>query len=350
MIDSLRSAHATLRGYLTTYREAVASFGYRAIADLQPAPFASVTYGGGGTAYVLWRLGMSRRAAAWLRSSLADRRRGAFALPNMAPRGDSYSHGRGGLLWLRNLIATRPTPQNISAYAHAIARADKPEFMSGRAGHLTGIRLLLARRSHPRLHAIADELAESLSDAVRRRAREPWQATDAIGFAHHWPGTIYALLAWHRSTSQPLPPWLGDAIRDLHRVWTPGTRRGTTLASSWCNGAAGTALLWVKAYDAIGDDRYRVAAAAAADQALRANDGGFSLCCGLTGIAFALLELDRIDRTRDWRGVATELAVQAIECAAPRWPNGLFQGHPGLVCLVLDLLADKPAGFPTLEA
>ena len=350
MIDSLRSAHATLRAYLATYRDAVTSFGYRAIAELQPAPFASVTYGGGGTAYALWRLGMARQAAAWLRGSLADRRRGAFALPTLAPRRDSYSHGRGGLLWLRNLIATTPAPRNISAYTRAVAHADKPEFMSGRAGHLTGIRLLLARRPHPRLHAIADELAASISNAVQRRAREPWHATDAIGFAHHWPGTIYALLAWQRSTGQPLPPWLRDAIHDLHRAWTPDTRRGPTLASSWCNGAAGTALLWVKAYDVIGDDRYRVAAVAAADQALLANDGGFSLCCGLTGIAFALLEVGRIDRSRDWRGLATQLAVQAIETAAPRWPNGLFQGHPGLVCLALDLMADTPAGFPTIEA
>ena len=73
------------------------------------------------------------------------------------------------------------------------------------------------------------------------------------------------------------------------------------------------------------------------------------LCCGLIGVAFALLALDRIDPRGGWRQEARAIAARVI--AEPRFeaPNGLFHGHPGLVCLALDLVGDEVRGFPAVE-
>jgi hypothetical protein len=64
--------------------------------------------------------------------------------------------------------------------------------------------------------------------------------------------------------------------------------------------------------------------------------------------------MDRIEPGRDWYARALVmgcLAVTAMLEGAGEWPNGLFTGYPGLVCLAADLLRAPRewAGFPLVE-
>jgi lantibiotic modifying enzyme len=341
-----------LRKYVQTYRDVIATVRYAELDELQPPPFASLGHGGAGTAYALWRLDELARARRWLAASLGDRRRFAFDSEEDVMQRTSYLHGRGGLYWMRVLVAgPAQRGQAIAAYVRCAKAATAPiEFIDGLGGHLTATRLLLARFADPRLRKLAVMLAALLGDRLAARVREPWLPIDASGFAHYWPGALHALLAWMMSSGQPVPSWLTDAMRALLAVWTPDIARSPRLAASWCNGAAGTLLLWCKAYQAIGDPAFLHAARQAADRAMTAPYAGADLCCGLGGIAYALLELSQVDPAGGWREQAQAVALRAIEAPVMRWPNGLFRGHPGLVCLALDLLADQPVGFPAIEA
>src|SRR5690348_416668 len=93
--------------YVSRWSEAIARRDYDDLAELQAPPFASLGFGGGGTAYALARLGQVPRARAWLNASLDDRRRAAFATAHATPPRTSYLHGRGGLHWLCAQLGAR---------------------------------------------------------------------------------------------------------------------------------------------------------------------------------------------------------------------------------------------------
>jgi hypothetical protein len=79
-----------------------------------------------------------------------------------------------------------------------------------------------------------------------------------------------------------------------------------------------------------------------------------ALCCGLAGRAYALLAVDRVDPDRGWYDralvMATRAADEMLNGAGP-WPNSLYFGYPGLVCLTQDLLRSRRdrLGLPLLE-
>ena len=174
-------------------------------------------------------------------------------------------------------------------------------------------------------------------------------SADATGFAHGWPGILYAVLAWHEQRSAPAPQWFADALRRLAVVWSPGLTSKPGFEASWCNGAAGAALLWSKAYTCLGDEVFSRVARRAARTALAASGRMSSLCCGDVGVAFAVLAVDRIDSDPRWRRHARLLAARTIAHGAMPWRFGLFQGDAGLVCLTLDCLGEA-RGFPGIEA
>jgi hypothetical protein len=338
------------RRYLDTYLDAIRGLRYAQLDQYQPEPYASVAHGGGGTAYALWRLARTRSAASWIDASLRDRRRSAFVLEDSAASPRSYGYGRAGLYWVRALIGGPRRAAAVAAFTrYARDERREVEFLSGTAGHLTGARLLLAQFEHAGLRSLAEELAQRLLRRVRARSRKPWQPFDMLGFAHHWPGVLHAVLAWLRFAGESPPPWLADALEQLLAMWQPDVARVPALAASWCNGSSGTLLLWVEAYEATRDARYLAAARVAAERtAATASLAGADLCCGDGGAAYALLALARIDGA--WRTPARELAARAIAAPAMKWPNGLYRGHPGLVCLALDISDDQPAGFPLIAA
>jgi lantibiotic modifying enzyme len=335
------------RDYVHAYRDAVCRVEYEGLDRIQPAPYATLSHGGAGTAYALWRLGELRRASAWVTAALADRRRNALemAVATSTRRGSTL-FGRAGVRWVHALVAGGDL---VGTYAHDIqTHAPRLEFASGAAGHLVGAVLLSRRRPNDQLGKIAAQLAHRLLRAAQRRARRPWHRADATGFAHGWPGVLYALLMWHEHNTAPVPPWFADALRRLATAWSPGLASRRSLEASWCNGSAGAVLLWSKAHACLGDAIFLRVARRAAWTALAASGRLSGLCCGDVGVAFAVLALARIDPDQGWRRQARVLAARSITDATMPWPLALFQGHSGLVCLALDCLGE-PVGFPGVE-
>ena len=340
---------AQLREYLATYRRSVVRLEYADVPLLQDPPFATLAEGAAGTAYALWRLGERRRASVWMNAALGDRRAAALgaSVPPSFRRG-SVMFGRVGLRWVAALLSGS---QSVDDYVRSV-RVEKGrlEFAAGAAGHLVGLSRLYRQKPGRTLERAAVAVQDRIARAAKRRAQWPWRAQDATGFAHGWPGVLYALLDWHQVQATPAPSWLTDALHRLAAHWRSDLV-SDGFAASWCRGAAGATLLWIKAFEVTGASMFLEAARRAGAAALVTSGHSLSLCCGDAGIAYAALGMARIDTTRDWRGLATALAARTVQntaTVAMHRPCGLFQGHAGLVCLALDCL-DEPRGFPLVE-
>src|SRR5207302_789753 len=109
---------------------------------LQPAPYASLSFGGAGTAYALYRLGDRRRARAWLAATLADRRDDAYySAPvhgDRPVRPGSLLFGAMGARWVHALLDRRAD----ASLVRALRGRDGFEFASGIAGQLVALALL----------------------------------------------------------------------------------------------------------------------------------------------------------------------------------------------------------------
>lgn len=332
-----------LRARVRAWREAIATTRYRELDQLQGPPFANLSHGGAGTAYALWRLGETRRARAWLAAARADRR--ILATTDKPPRNPASSllFGRAGLDWMGALLdgETAPFAARVRAGAPLI------EFAKGSAGLALGA-LALVRRGHGSRSLVraATAVVDHLARATRARSEKPWTGFDAVGFAHHWSGVIYAQLAWCEHAGTSPDGWLVDAIRALAVVPPDVSHSPRTLAASWCNGHAGIALLWCKAHELIGGDDLLAAARSSVQHAIEMGGIQPGLCCGDIGVAYACLALDRIDPGAGWRARAIELGTASLQFLLPH-PAGLFQGHPGIVAFTLDC-TDPTGSFPTL--
>ena len=335
------------RDYVAAYTDAIRSTRYAELDVLQPPPFGTLSEGGAGTAYALARLGETRRARRWIAAVLADRRAVAYQAPGGSARTHgSYLFGRAGVRWVQAILEPEAGAPAFARVVRVPGAMD--ELAHGTAGHLLALALLVEHRPDPRLARLGAKLAVHLERAVRARAEHAWAVTDTRGVAHGWAGILYALVVWHRVRCAPLPGWIADALVRLAAAATPGAGPAY-YAGAWCNGEGGMVLLWVAAFAATGMPAFVDAARASARVAAAANQVESSLCCGRGGVAFALLALHRIDPRGRWRTQARAIAARAIADATLRWTNGLFQGHPGLVCLALDCIADAPRGFPAIE-
>jgi len=111
-------------------------------------------------------------------------------------------YGRAGLHWVRALLGGSARRAAVAAYARYAQECADVEFISGFAGVLTGACLLLEQFEDMRLRNLVSALVTRLSQAVRARD-QTWQPIDATGFAHHWPGVIFALLAATKTSGEP---------------------------------------------------------------------------------------------------------------------------------------------------
>jgi hypothetical protein len=240
----------------------------------------------------------------------------------------------------------------VSAYLRACrGTGTRPfELMLGGAGQLVGACAMLRGFDDARLRRFATARAAELLDQVQTRARRPWRAADASNLAHGWPGVLYAVVAWHELSMLAPPSWLVAALVRLAQAWRAQAVPRPDMRATWCTGAAGAALLWCKAFAITGEPVLLRAARATGDTARRHVDRARRhLCCGVAGVAHALLAIEAIDPGRGWRVHARQIGAAAMTDAAPsRWPNGLLWGHPGLACLALDLVSDEPHAFPGL--
>jgi hypothetical protein len=229
--------------------------------------------------------------------------------------------------------------------ARACTRGDV-ELMEGDAGRLVAGSMVVSGDDDGLRHKL-DNLAEGLLKKWFLRARRRWHPIDATNIAHGWLGVAYALLR----SRVALPDRFVASLSKLASTWRIDVVSRADMRASWCTGAAGTAMAWAAAFERTHDSTFLARANDAASAAYDLSDGTRThLCCGMGGVAYALLAMERVDPGRGWREKARELGARAIQTPLrSQWPNGLLWGHPGLVCLALDLMSDEPRGFPLIE-
>lgn len=356
--------YSALNRIATAYVGQVRSLSYATLRATQDPPWATVACGAAGVAAALVhaRSGVRAReeASRWLRAAGRDAGRpGALWSPEVT-RDDPKSlyYSEDGIGFLRLLLHSsqdvRPSRASLAFFARCRDAIGGPvELLQGAAGYLTALVLLHRRAPDTRALECADALAKDMLARVGA-----WSHTGSPTFAHGQAGAFHALLLWSIETARALPAPLEEALEHFadEAAATPAPRHAMDL--SWCNGAAGMALVWTKAYAATRERRYlRLARRDARRLSSGVRGASGDLCCGFAGRAYALLALHAVDPNPDWLTRATDLgerAAHAMVKSAGAWPNGLFKGFPGLVCLARDLDTARRGrhahvGFPLVE-
>jgi serine/threonine-protein kinase len=348
-------------------------------------PSCSVATGSAGLASMLGRLSRVRGepkllalAGAWMERTVA--RLGEPTAFYSAERELSEKAvGRTSLLYTASgvhVVRASLAHARGDAEAHARAAEDfirassQPctfvDLSVGRAGTLLGCTLLHEAGPTPWLRAYGDGVLAELWRTVEGfgpvgRSRE----LSNLGMAHGWAGLLYAVLRWCVATGQPPPEGLEERLyqlagcaeftgRGLRWRWTfvaSGDTWRSVSMPGWCNGSAGYVFLWTLAHRVLGDGRWLRLAEQTAWHVWEGGSGPASLCCGLTGRAYALLDVHRATGEAAWLRRAVRLAEDASRVAGSLAEHSasLLKGEPGLALLVAELEAPEKARLPFLE-
>jgi serine/threonine-protein kinase len=367
---------AQLRVLARAYLREVSAISYADLRMRQDPPWASVAFGAAGIAYALWsdadgarRARRLSQAGRWIRSASAARR-GAFTIPGAEgiDLSASLHYSTNGIRFVELLVEhARGDRVRFERYLGDFVsrcrrtRGNLAEFQLGMAGHLTALLILHRHTGAPRAITAADLLASDL--LARARGRSGWTHDETLGFAHGRAGIFHSLLSWSLARDRELPGWFFGALSRLAHDVAHARGRSTRdfpdaaierQRRSWCGGAAGLTLMWVRAFERTGASAHLRLAREGARLIQTRLAAPADLCCGLTGRSYALLAMHRIDPAGDWYDHAVDLARRAADrmnVESGPWPNGLYKGYPGLVCLVLDLGREpgERIGFPLVD-
>jgi len=369
-------------------------------SGLTHAPRTSVTYGSAGVACALHRIACARQDPSLL--SLADLWGERAArdsglddawycseieiTPEVVGQVSPY-HTESGVHFIKALIAhsmgdVMTQQEAVDGFiAASLTPCDNLDLTLGQSGILLAASHLLAT-----LRLGTDNNAAALRKLGNTTVASIWQRLDTYapipechqvrytGIAHGWAGILYATLCWSRASGAALPPKTGERLEQLavlarrsgrQASWSWSAVRESrdaydTLAGSWCNGTAGQVHLWLAAHFVLKDDRYLVLADMAARHAAEADTGNVSLCCGLSGQAYALLALNRQSNDRAWLRRAQSLAEKAAIACQYVTPEGgsdvmallsnsLYKGELGVAVLAADIEAPQASAQPAFE-
>ncbi|HWO08077.1 MAG TPA: lanthionine synthetase LanC family protein, partial [Polyangiaceae bacterium] len=308
-------AEQPLRAFVRAWLAEVEQLEYSHLRQLQEPPYASLPFGAAGIAYALLRAGLAlgdgrllERGDRWAAAAASHARaRSALLRSELDPvtvRG-SLVYGIDGILLVLTLLAAARNDvaacrARVAAFVRSVRRAPaRPsELLFGSAGHLLATLTLLKATGDARLADLAREHGRKLAAPEAGRDRPVWTRSPDVSFAHGRAGVVFALLRLRRALGVALPPWFGAELERLTQA-PPHARnlseRGATLPQSWCNGAAGTTLLWAAAHEDERHPRFLRLARASLRRCLRApGAAGGDLCCGLTGRAYAALAMCRV--------------------------------------------------------
>lgn len=371
------------------YGHAVASGG--AQPAMPHAPTASVMHGAAGVAYGLYRLALLREdaemlaladlwasramAAADAPDAFADVARGLTAAVHSA---STPYHTVAGVHCVRSLIANaagdrQSLGESVDAFIRASPvpeRAVSLDMMLGHPGVVIASALLLDALapihefSRRRLAEHGAAAMAVIEDAVLSLpAMRDAPGFSAMGAAHGWTGVLFAALRWSAAARRPLSADMVRRLRELAsygQPWGRGLRWPHTLdprapeyrtyLAGWCNGTAGLVHLWTLAAHLTGDAAFDdLADRAAWSTWEHASDTITNICCGLGGLAYALLARYRTTGDAAWYRRAAALASRAARVAAadpPPHPDSLYHGTVGIALLVADLERPRTAGMP----
>jgi serine/threonine-protein kinase len=347
------------------------------------APTASVTFGAAGIACGLYRIALAREdphllSLADLWSEKAARALGsddAFYNPEKDISRETVGecspyHTAPGVHAVRAAIAHASglpgvQAKAVSAFLESVREpGSQRDLTLGRSGLLLAAAMLLETLEPTGPTPAVRGKLVSWGDGQLRalwaelEGASPYRRGSGLnlGVAHGWAGFLYASLRWCRSAERDLPPGVVDRLgdlADLARPWGRGLRWAWNDAgymSGWCNGSTGYVFLWTLAHRMLGDGRYASMAEAAAWNAWEAADGNASLCCGLAGRAYALLNLYRHGGGAEWLARARELGERAAATAErAETPWSLYKGALGVAVLATDLVRPEAAAMPFFE-
>jgi serine/threonine protein kinase len=360
-------------------------------SGLPVAPTCSIMAGAAGIAYALYRIACARQSAqlfAWadLWSVKAHRdsvNEDAFtgeeleATPKTVGEVSPY-HTISGLHAVQALIshaAGDPLMQQtaVETFVRASqAPCDSLDLTLGRSSTLLACSLLLdtiSGNEGPDPASLRD-----LGDAVMRGIWEEIntyppiveaKALTNLGIAHGWAGILYATIRWHRSSGSDLPAQaevrleqlaelaepIGRGVRWKWMLERPSPDAPYPYMPGWCNGSAGYVHLWTLAHYSFHNDTYLRLAEMAAWHAWEHPQNIDSLCCGLAGRAYALLNLYKHTDETVWLNRARVLAERAVIAdPTPDLPAySLYKGKVGVAVLLADLENPDTSAMPFFE-
>jgi len=352
----------------------------------------SVHSGASGVAYALYRIACIRSdptlladADVWSthavrRSDAAD----AYFDPALDVTEEtvgvaSLTHSAVGTAYVHALITLASgsfvvAQQAIDLFTTLSSERDCPnlDLFAGRSGQLVGCAVLVQAAEYARayvdlrrLEKLGNDRAQALwTELTEHPPIAACTALDNLGAAHGWSGILHALMRWAEAMKNPVPDGLGVrlaelsacAIAEKHGVrWPIGLRPAADYGNQnhmpgWCNGAAGHVHTWLLAATLLREEMFLDLAAQTGSQAFADSfpKSPPILCCGMTGVAYAMLALHRMTGELEWLTRARHLSESAVaEIRSPWLPRlSLFRGALGLAVLAADLEHPHDATMP----
>ncbi|MBL9164741.1 MAG: phosphotransferase [Planctomycetaceae bacterium] len=298
------------------------------LATRLPAPTASLSYGAAGIAFGLLRASellddayYLSYADAWAEAAVANvSNENAFVAPSLGLTKEiastaSVFHGEAGAYLVRAIVSDAlgdivTFRTACERFIHSVEAAPPSMDLSfGIPGALIGVWSLLRRapeatelyRCGSRLAARID--AHLVFDGDNSSNIEGMKH---LGMAHGWCGVLFARLLWSDFESTHCSEFLARRISQLasfvhrqgSRLMWPRLRQSTSgkmeFLPSWCNGAAGFALLLSLAVRHRLDSSYELLVEQAIHSALDSASEMSDLCCGRAGRGLAVIQANSI--------------------------------------------------------
>lgn len=364
----------SLRGVLDDVLQRVSTDAPRFSVGPSSGPRCSINYGSAGIAYMLHRVAGARGDARllsladlWINKALDERHRDdAFSCPELelTPETVGYIspyHTMSGVYAVHALISHAlgdvvSEDEAVDRFASSIVvPSAEIDLTVGGAGALLACATLLEIRP-------GDDAIRTLGETLMADIWGEDRDVRYLGIAHGWAGVIFATMRWCRATERPITAeavlrldelaGLGDTDgRGMRWPLRRGTPGHNPLVGGWCHGSAGYVFLWTLAYDLLGHSAHLGLAESAAWNVWETPHATANACCGLTGQAYALLNLYRHVNAREWLDRARELAVRAATATqADGLLDSLYKGQVGVALLASDMTQPDHACMPFFES
>jgi serine/threonine-protein kinase len=320
---------------------------------------AEVMDGMAGVAYMLYRVAIGRGEPALLALAdvWAERSRSGLTRPTTA---DSCSpanpfHMISGVHVVRALIAHAAGDDmswdralNDFVGATAVGQVD-PDLTLGTAGVLLASAMLLETgRQHDGLETHGTSVAADLSQHLES------SMPTSSGVAHGWAGALFALLRWCDVTGTRPAPVVERRLMELAAHAEPRGRgvrwpwhltgADRVYAPGWCNGTAGMVPVWMMAARVMHEPAFDALADRSAWHSWERSGSSADLCCGDTGIAYAMLARYQATGDTAWYRRAQSLAEHAVLHIGDQ--RSFFRGDVGVALLVAELDWPEDACMP----
>ncbi len=355
---------------------------------LMLAPTCSVNYGAAGIAYMLYRMACIENDAELL--SVADIWANRAAAYVMDERKAFYSadieitpetvgtisiyHTASGVHLVQALIsqALGDYVTSYNSIIRFIEAAGKPcenlDLTLGKSSTLIGCCLLYenATSGNATLLTELTNFGNITMDAIWEKAAAfpPISDKNPInyrGIAHGWAGIIYATLKWCDQAKTAIPENVYDRVDQLVALalkennYTRWALTNTEAISwpGWCHGSAGYTFLWTLLHQITKDEKFLELAESTTRHFLLTdkNNNNGSLCCGMGGEAYALLNVYKINDKNFYLKEAKALAKKMLlNIGNPAMKNNsLYKGEVGAGVLFSELASAKHSLMPLFE-